>query len=321
MIGIETDVAAWLAHLRVERGLAENTLRSYERDLRRYTAFLAQQGVAEVSDVRELHVSDFLADLRDGTNEQRPLSATSTARALAAVRGFHSFALLEGRTATDPAAEVSPPATPMRLPKAMSRDDVVALIDAAGESPAPVGLRDRALVETLYATGARISEITGLDVDDLGALEAPGTSESAGESSVLAEVRVRGKGDKERVVPLGSYAARAVGDYLTASRPVLVGRAARPSHRLFLNTRGAPLSRQSAWAIVGAAATRAGLTGVGPHTLRHSFATHLLDGGADVRVVQDLLGHANVTTTQIYTLVTAEHLRETYATAHPRARW
>lgn len=327
--------AAWLAHLRIERGLAANTLRSYERDLARYDAFLAARGVDEVADVRSGDVTEFVTSVREGSDGRAPLSASSTARILAAVRGFHRFALLDGLVGEDVAAEVSPPAQPRRLPKAITRDDVERLIEAAGATPGPVGLRDRALVETLYATGARISEVVGLVVDDLADLadpadvtSSPGSGHgAAGDIRALPIVRLTGKGDKQRLVPLGGYAARALRDYLTAARPAFVARrstarAPRGSgHEVFLNTRGGPLSRQSAWGVVAAAAERADLAGhVGPHTLRHSFATHLLEGGADVRVVQDLLGHADVSTTQIYTLVTATHLRETYAGAHPRAR-
>ncbi|WP_313022197.1 site-specific tyrosine recombinase XerD [Mobilicoccus sp.] len=318
---LPAQIAAWLAHLRIERGLAENTLRGYARDLARYDAFLAARDVADVAAIRQGDVTDFVATLREGGDGRAALSASSTARTLAAVRGLHRFCLLEGTVGEDVAAEVSPPATPRRLPKAVTRDEVERLLTAAAATPGPIGLRDAALVETLYATGARISEVVGLVVDDLPDLSDPGIGQ------VGRVVRLTGKGDKQRLVPLGGYAARALADYLTAGRPALLAhrsatRGGRGSgHEVFLNTRGGALSRQSAWGVVAAAAERADLAGrIGPHTLRHSFATHLLDGGADVRVVQDLLGHADVTTTQIYTLVTAAHLRETYALAHPRAR-
>jgi integrase/recombinase XerD len=219
---------------------------------------------------------------------------------------MHRFASREGIVADDVARAVHPPAPPRRLPKAIPVDEVQRLLDAAAVGDPVLAVRDRALMELLYGTGARISEAVGLAVDDL---------DIAGSSVVLA-----GKGGKQRVVPVGSYAIRAVEDYLVRTRPALAERG-RGSPTLFLNARGGPLSRQSAWAILRAAAGRAGLTGrVSPHTLRHSFATHLIDGGADVRVVQELLGHASVTTTQIYTLVTVDRLREVYATAHPRAR-
>jgi integrase/recombinase XerD len=223
-----------------------------------------------------------------------------------AVRGFHRFLLREGTTASDPARGVRPPPPPKRLPKAISVEDVAALLAAAGADETPRALRDRALLELLYGSGARISEAVGLDVDELD-LEA-GT------------VRLLGKGGKERIVPVGSYAREAVSAYLVRGRPALAAAGTGPP-ALFLNARGGRLSRQSAWTVLRAAAERAGVRrAISPHTLRHSFATHLLDGGADVRVVQELLGHASVTTTQVYTLVTVDRLREVYATAHPRAR-
>jgi integrase/recombinase XerD len=288
----------------VERGLAANTLSSYQRDLRRYVEFLGAAGVFAVAEVGERHVSDFLAWLRAGSPDHVPLSATSAGRAVVAVRGFHKFAVREGLTTVDPAAQVRPPAPARRLPKAISVDEVTRLLAAAGTGDTPLSLRDVALLELLYGTGARISEVVGLAVDDL----EPGL------------VRLAGKGGKQRIVPVGSYAAAAVEAYLVRGRPSLSA-AGSGVTSLLLNSRGGSLSRQSAWAVLRAAAGRAGLTAkVSPHTLRHSFATHLLDGGADVRVVQELLGHASVTTTQIYTLVTVDQLREVHAGAHPRAR-
>ena len=295
-------VEQYLAHLAVERGVAANTLAAYRRDLRRYLGHLA--GVRGLGDVSEAQVAGFLAALREGDEEHPPLSASSAARAVVAVRGLHRFAARDGIVADDVARAVRPPAPPRRLPKAISVDDIESLLHAASVDGTPLALRDRALLEVLYGTGARISEAVALDVDDL-----------AGDAVVL-----RGKGGKERVVPVGSYARRAVDDYLVRARPGLAA-GGRGTPRLFLNARGGPLSRQSAWTILRVAADRAGLTvEVSPHTLRHSYATHLLDGGADVRVVQELLGHASVSTTQVYTLVTVDRLREVYATAHPRAR-
>ena len=225
---------------------------------------------------------------------------------MVAVRGFHRFAVREGLTAVNPAAEVRPPQPARRLPKAISVAEVTALLGAAGTGDTPLSLRDVALLELLYGTGARISEAVGLAVDDVGRGD--------------GLIRLAGKGGKQRIVPVGSFAAAAIEAYLVRGRPSLAG-SGRGTPALFLNARGGSLSRQSAWAVLRAAATRAGLEGkVSPHTLRHSFATHLLDGGADVRVVQELLGHASVTTTQIYTLVTVDQLREVYAGAHPRAR-
>jgi integrase/recombinase XerD len=230
-----------------------------------------------------------------------------------AVRGLHAFALAEGLATDDPARQVRPPAPPRRLPKAISIPDVERLIAAASTGPA--ALRDRALLELLYGTGARISEAVGLDVDDL---QLSGESRSA---QMPAVIRLSGKGGKERLVPVGSYAREAVEAYLVRARPALAAAAGRTaaSPALFLNARGGRLTRQGAWGTLRGAAGRAGVDEVSPHVLRHSFATHLLDGGADVRVVQELLGHASVTTTQVYTLVTVDKLREVYAAAHPRA--
>jgi integrase/recombinase XerD len=292
----------------VERGLAVNTIASYRRDLRRYREYLAAAGVRGMGEVTESDVAGFLGALRQGDDEHPPLSATSAARAVVAVRGLHRFALLDGLVPDDVAHEVRPPAPARRLPKAVPVEDVVALLEAAGTVEGPRGLRDKALLELLYGTGARISEAVGLAVDDV--------------DHGQAVVRLAGKGGKERVVPVGSYALKAVEEYLVRARPALAsgGKAGVRGGALFLNVRGGALSRQSAWAILRSAAERAGLTAeMSPHTLRHSFATHLLDGGADVRVVQELLGHASVTTTQVYTLVTVDRLREVYATSHPRA--
>jgi integrase/recombinase XerD len=293
----------------VERGLAENTLKSYRRDLRRYVGFLAARDVDDVTGVNEEMVSGFLMALREGDPEHPPLGASSAARTVVAVRGFHKFVVREGLAKVDPSAAVRPPSPAKRLPKALPLADIERILEAAGAPGTALAMRDRALLEVLYGTGARISEAVGLDVDDLDLDPSPGRS------SVL----LRGKGSKERVVPVGSYAQEAVDSYLVRGRPVLSA-VGKGIPALFLNARGGRLSRQSAWTVLAKAAERAGVTAeVSPHTLRHSFATHLLDGGADVRVVQELLGHASVTTTQIYTLVTVDSLREVYATAHPRA--
>jgi len=304
-------VAVYLDHLAVERGTARNTLDSYRRDLRRYAGHLAHCGVTELSQVTERHVTSFLAALREGGDGGPPLAASSSARAVVAARGLHRFAYREGLTEADPAREVRPPAPPRRLPKALSVADVLRLLAAVG-GDAPddstlngKALRDRALLELLYSTGARISEAVGLDVDDLDA--------------TARTVLLAGKGGKQRLVPVGRPALAAVDAYLVRARPELL-RHGRGTPALFLNVRGGRLSRQSAWLVLREAAERAGISSpVSPHTLRHSFATHLLEGGADVRVVQELLGHASVTTTQVYTLVTVDTLREVYATAHPRA--
>ncbi len=302
-------VRTYLDHLAVERGLATNTLSSYRRDLRRYQGYLAEVGVSALDDVTEATVTGFLVRLREGDADHPPLSATSAARTVVAVRGFHRFAVKDGLARSDPAGAVKPPTPAKRLPKALPLADVEAILEAAGAAGTTLALRDRALLEVLYGTGARISEAVGLDVDDL--------------DTVDGTVLLRGKGGKERLVPVGSYALEAVSAYLVRGRPHLAAATSgqAPAGAMFLNSRGGRLSRQSAWAVLTKAAERAGVTkDVSPHTLRHSFATHLLDGGADVRVVQELLGHASVTTTQVYTLVTVDNLREVFAAAHPRAR-
>lgn len=297
----------------MERGRAAHTLEAYRRDLNRYASALLARGRTDIADVTTQDVAEFLAGLREGDAEHPPLAASSAGRAVVAVRGLHAFAAAEGLAPDDPARSVRPPAPPKRLPKAISVPDVERLIAAAAVGPA--ALRDRALLELLYGTGARISEAVGLDVDDL---LLSGESRSV---SVPPTVRLSGKGGKQRLVPVGSYARDAIEAYLIRARPALAAASGRAgtSPALFLNARGGRLTRQGAWGALRNAACRAGLDEVSPHVLRHSFATHLLDGGADVRVVQELLGHASVTTTQVYTLVTVDKLREVYAAAHPRA--
>ncbi len=304
MSEVSTGAAAeaFLHHLTVERGSAANTLRSYAADLDRYLEHLRSRGIDDLSAVREPDVTSFVVALRSGP---APLAASSAARALAAVRGLHRFALHDGLVSDDVARAVTPPTLPTRLPKALSIDQVDQLL-AGCPGDGPGALRDRALLELLYSTGARISEAVGIDVDDL----------DVGQRTVL----LRGKGGKHRIVPVGRPALAAVDAYAVRSRPALATRG-RGTPALLLNARGARLSRQSAWHTLRQAAETAGLaTAVSPHTLRHCFATHLLAGGADVRVVQELLGHASVSTTQIYTHVTVDTLREVYATSHPRAR-
>ncbi len=301
----------YLDHLAVERGLSPNTLSAYRRDLSRYLAFLASRGVHEPAVVASGDVAEFLTTLREpGLDGSDALSPASAARTLVAVRGLHAFWLREALTPIDAAASVKPPALPRRLPKALPVETVIRMLEAAGAAGDAPALRNRALLELLYGTGARVSEAVGLDLDDL---------DLEGRAVLLS-----GKGGKQRVLPLGSYAVEAIGAYLVRARPMLAERLGPPSGQhagaVFLNTQGRRLSRQSAWLVIRAAAGLAGVgAAVSPHTLRHSFATHLLDGGADVRVVQELLGHASVTTTQVYTLVTIDKLREVYATAHPRA--
>jgi integrase/recombinase XerD len=280
---------------------------------------LASRGQTGLAGITPADVAEFLASLREGDDEHPALAVSSAARAVVAVRGLHAFALAQGLADTDPAREVPPPPPPRRLPKAITLAEVERLLAAAGPGPDEVSedprlLRDRALLEFLYGTGARISEATGLDVDEL-------------QLDADPVVRLVGKGSKHRVVPVGSYAVRALEAYLVRARPALAAasRRASASPAVFLNARGGRLTRQGAWGVLHAAAGRAGLTpetsktDVSPHTLRHSFATHMLDGGADIRVVQELLGHASVTTTQVYTLITVDRLREVYASSHPRA--
>lgn len=296
----------YLSHLRVERGLSQNTAGAYQRDLSRYVNFLRSRAVTDPSAITSTDVSDFLLAIRSGADGASLLAPASASRCITAVRGWHKFIAEEGITADNPAAQVKPPAIAKRLPKAISISQVETLIEAANIDDSPLGLRDRALIELLYATGARISEVVSLSIDDF--------------DRDNGVVRLFGKGAKERIVPVGRYALAALDAYLVQSRPIL-GLKGTGSPAIFLNTLGRPLSRQSAWAVLQSAAKRANLSEhISPHTLRHSFATHLLNGGADVRVVQEMLGHASVTTTQIYTKVTIDHLREVYATSHPRAR-
>ncbi|MFE7844502.1 site-specific tyrosine recombinase XerD [Microbacterium sp. NPDC057407] len=312
---LERAVDAYLRHITIERGLSGNTVAAYRRDLQGYVHWLAERGIETTDAVSPEVVTAFAAER---ASAQPPVAASSLARLQSSVRGLHRFLAREGLEPVDPSARLRPPKQPRRLPKALTIDQVVQLLDASGPAPQTatdaasppspgdlIGLRDRALLELLYATGARVSEVVQLDVDDLAHGDV---------------VRVRGKGSKERIVPVGSYARAAVDAYLTRSRPEL-SRRGRATPKLFLGARGAPLSRQSAWLVIQAAAERAQLTAhVSPHTLRHSFATHLLQGGADVRVVQELLGHASVATTQIYTHVSVDALRDVYVTSHPRAR-
>jgi integrase/recombinase XerD len=302
-------VDSYLRHLTIERGMAKNTLAAYRADLSRYVAFLDQKGIGQPGEITELLITEFAESLKLKSG----LISSSVARVLAGVRGLHKFWLMENVTTGDVAAAVKPPKSPRNLPKAITVDQIEKLLAASGPDPAdedamaadPVRVRDRAILELLYATGARISELINLDLDDL-------------VDPTL--VRLFGKGSKERIVPVGGYAQRALAAYLVRTRPTLVSQG-RGTPALFLNQRGGRLSRQSAWQIISEAARVAELPGeISPHTFRHSFATHLLEGGADVRVVQELLGHSSVATTQIYTLVTVDKLREIYGTAHPRAR-
>ena len=306
-MSLDKSVESYIRQLAIERGLAKNTLLAYRRDLRNYCDFLQRAQVDDFSQVTEQQVADYAQSLV----QARGLASSSVARMLATVRGLHKFLLTENQIGQDVASAVKPPKASRRLPKAISVEEVERLLDAAGpsaeatDSVSSIRIRDRALLELLYATGARVSEVVNLDLDDL-------------VDPTL--VRLFGKGSKERIVPVGGYAQRALQAYLVRIRPGLA-KLGKGTPALFLNQRGGRLSRQSAWQIITDAASEANLQSeISPHTLRHSFATHLLEGGADVRVVQELLGHSSVATTQIYTLVTVDRLREIYATAHPRAR-
>ena len=303
--GLLAEYETWL---RVERGLAPNSLAAYRRDLRRYAEYLRRRGVTrDVALVDESIVSGWVEELQQARTDdgQRRYKESSIARALAAVRSFHRFCVEEGLLDADPSGDVGAPRVPQGIPKALTEAEVDALLGAVpGDGPRPQ--RDRAILEVLYAGGLRISELVGLDLGDVDLYD--------------GLVHVMGKGSKERVVPLGRSAREAVGDYLTTGRPELAGARTRES-ALFLNARGGRLTRQGAWLIVRAAGDRAGLQGrLFPHVLRHSCATHMLDHGADIRVVQELLGHASLSTTQVYTKVSPERLRAVYDAAHPRAR-
>lgn len=293
-------IEKFLRQLSIERGASTNTISAYRRDLNRYLSVLISAGVADPDKISSTLILDYQFQL-----QQLGLKPASIARALASVRSFHKFLVDEAITKQNPAASLKPPKLGMRLPKAISVSDVEKLLDSAGkiddELSNPIRLRDRAILELMYATGARVSEVVALDVDDVIDSEL---------------VRLFGKGSKERVVPIGGFAQEAIRAYLARTRPALN---TKGTAALFLNQRGSRLSRQSIWQIISDAAATSGLS-VSPHTLRHSFATHLLQGGADVRVVQELLGHSSVATTQIYTLVTIDSLREAYLNSHPRSR-
>jgi integrase/recombinase XerD len=303
---IAKQVGRYLDHLTVERGLSPNTLSAYRRDLARYERFLATWGIVDATQAGPDAVAAFVVQLSSSSpgGNGRPYKASSVARTLSAVRSFHRFLTREGETEHDPTAAIVRPRVPRGLPRPLTVDEARRLLRAPSDAE-PAGLRDRAILELLYGSGLRISELVGLDVDDLD-LEA-------------GSVRVLGKGSKEREVPVGRFGREAAEAYLSRARPALATDHSRAA--LFLNLRGGRLTRQGCAQLLAKHVKGAGLDRrVTLHTLRHSFATHLLEGGADVRVVQELLGHASVATTQVYTLVTRDHLREVYFTSHPRAR-
>lgn len=295
-------VERFLAHLRLERGRSVNTISAYRGDLSRYLEFLHARGVTDPSALSQDDVVSFVSSL---VGSPRTLN-----RRLSTIRSFHKFLVEENVLRSDPSANVDPPRVPDRLPKALRIDQVQTLLEhITGDDP--VSIRDRALLELLYATGCRVSEAITLAVDDV--IDTGG--------GALDAIRVTGKGDRQRVVPLGSHARDAIEAWLVRGRPALQKGARGSGPKLFLGVRGGPLSRQNAWLIITERAEAAGLAGlVSPHTLRHSCATHLIQGGADVRVVQELLGHQSVTTTQIYTRVTIDTLKDVFHSAHPRAR-
>jgi len=298
-------IVDYLSYAAIEKGLSKNTIEAYRRDLTKFKNFLNSNDLS-ILEVNTKVIDDFLGWLRgsDGSNSRG--SESSNSRTIVTVRNLYKFIATNNHT-VNPLKDYSPPKIPKRLPKALKIAEIMALIEASKFGDDVISIRNSALIEVLYATGARVSEIVDLDISNV--------SEIANTTTL----KLSGKGGKERVVPIGIYARNSLDQYLTLSRPVLVRK--KLSSSLFLNSRGDSLSRQSAWEIIATLAERAKIqTRVTPHAIRHSFATHLLDGGADIRVVQELLGHSSVTTTQIYTLVTIDKLRESYATAHPRAK-
>jgi integrase/recombinase XerD len=321
---LDRTLDRYLRHVSIERGLSGNTVAAYRRDLTGYLRFLAARAVTVPDGIRKPDLAAFATALR--SRPEGGLAASSLARTLSSVRGFHRFLLDEGLVDADVAADMKPPKIPSRLPKAITIEQMSELL-AAADGEDIRSLRDRALLELLYATGARVSEAVALDVDDVRAVDDADFGDGTGgdgtggpDGGTVDTVRLTGKGGKTRIVPLGHYARAAIDAYLVRGRPELATRGAG-TPALFLGLRGGRLSRQNVWLIVQARAQRAHLgMDISPHTFRHSFATHLLEGGADVRVVQELLGHSSVATTQIYTLVTADTLRDMYTTAHPRAR-
>ena len=291
---------------RIERGLSKNSLAAYTRDLERFSSFLARENI-EVLGFDETHAENFIVYLH-----AEKLALSTSNRILSTLRSFYAY-LERDHGANNPMKDVLSRKIPLRLPKALTISQVTQLIDASVVTDDIVSLRNKAILELLYSSGARVSEVVGLNLTDV--------VEIKSEDSAIRTLKLRGKGGKERVVPMGSYSVKALDDYLVRVRPSLVAKNSKgKSDALFLNQRGSRISRQSAWQLVVDAAKRVGLDeGISPHVFRHSFATHLLDGGADIRVVQELLGHASVTTTQIYTLITIDKIRESYAMAHPRA--
>ena len=303
-LNFEQASTSFLNHLQIERGLATNSIAAYRRDLSKFAIFLNNKPLSEVGP--EI-INGFENSLREAK-----LSVASINRADSTLRSFFKHLQQEYGYA-DPTLEIEPSKSTRRLPKALTIAQIVSMIDAAHREGQPITVRDQAMLELLYSSGARVSELIGININDLNSIET--------DDGVITTLKLRGKGSKERIVPLGSFASKAIDNYMTRVRPDLATKSAKTTSALFLNSRGSRISRQSAWQMVLDAAEAAGVTDhVSPHVFRHSYATHLLDGGADIRVVQELLGHASVTTTQIYTLITIDKVRESYSMAHPRAR-
>lgn len=292
---------------RIERGLSNNSISAYTRDLQRFADYLAENKV-NISDFQQKNLDEFISGLSKSN-----LAVSSINRVLSTLRSF--FAYLEREhNFFNLMKDVESKKIPVRLPKALTVSQIAQLIDGSFSEDNIVSIRNRALLELLYSTGGRVSEIVGINLGDIGTVKS--------ESNDVRVIKLRGKGSKERIVPMGSFSVKALDDYLVRVRPNLLSKNSKSRNEaLFLNQRGTRISRQSAWQIVVDSAKKCGLSeGISPHVFRHSFATHLLDGGADIRVVQELLGHVSVTTTQIYTLITIDKIRESYSLAHPRAR-
>ena len=303
-LSFDLAASSFLNHLQIERGLAANSIAAYKRDLTKFNAFL---NGAALNEVTPDLINSFESSLREAK-----LSVASINRIDSTLRSFFKHLQQEYGFA-DPTLEIAPSKSARRLPKALTINQIISMIDAAFRDGDPITLRDQAMLELLYSSGARVSELIGININDLSTVQT--------DDGEIRTLKLRGKGSKERIVPLGSFASKAIDTYCVRIRPDLVSKSSKPSPALFLNTRGGRISRQSAWQMVLNSAKAAGITEhVSPHVFRHSYATHLLDGGADIRVVQELLGHASVTTTQIYTLITIDKVRETYSMAHPRAR-
>jgi len=303
-LSFDLAASSFLNHLQIERGLAANSIAAYKRDLTKFNAFL---NGAALNEVTPDLINSFESSLREAK-----LSVASINRIDSTLRSFFKHLQQEYGFA-DPTLEIAPSKSARRLPKALTINQIISMIDAAFRDGDPITLRDQAMLELLYSSGARVSELIGINMSDLNTVQT--------DDGEIRTLKLRGKGSKERIVPLGSFASKAIDTYCVRIRPDLVSKSSKPSPALFLNTRGGRISRQSAWQMVLNSAKAAGITEhVSPHVFRHSYATHLLDGGADIRVVQELLGHASVTTTQIYTLITIDKVRETYSLAHPRAR-